>query len=260
MGPALSAADLDARAARAVDLARDAGALALRMRGTLAAADAKSPLDFCTEADRAVENFLRDELVGAFGDQFIGEEHGGDAGARVWVVDPIDGTAGYIHGTPRWCVSIAFVCDGEIEIGVIYAPVGDRLFVARRGGGATLNGDKISVSRLAHGTAPIVELGWSERRPITDFCALLQRLTAAGIEFRRHGSGALGMAEAAAGLSDGYVELHINAWDVLAGILLVREAGGVVNDFLADDGLRRGNMIVATTPEIAHRVAECIKT
>ena len=114
MGPALSAADLDARAARAVDLARDAGALALRMRGTLAAADAKSPLDFCTEADRAVENFLRDELVGAFGDQFIGEEHGGDAGARVWVVDPVDGTAGYIHGTPRWCVSIAFVCDGAL--------------------------------------------------------------------------------------------------------------------------------------------------
>ena len=83
---------------------------------------------------------------------------------------------------------------------------------------------------------------------------MLDRLIASGIEFRRLGSGALGMADVAAGLSDGYVELHINAWDVLAGIVLVREAGGWVNEFFADDGLLRGNPIVACTPEIAERL------
>ena len=245
---------LDTRCAFGVDLALRAGALALSMRRTLAPIEAKSAIDFCTEADRAVEQLVREEVTRRFNDAVIGEEYGGEAANRVWVVDPIDGTAGYIHGNNRWCVSLAYLWRGEIEIGIIYAPADDRLFVAQRGRGATLNGRTIQVSGLRHGAAPVVEVGWSERRPLSAFCTLLQRLTDAAIEFRRHGSGALGLAEVACGLNDGYAELHINSWDALAGILLVREAGGWTNDFLADDGLRRGNLLLAATPVLRDRL------
>jgi myo-inositol-1(or 4)-monophosphatase len=222
------------------------------MRDNLPTAEAKSPIDFCTEADLAVERLIREEVAKYFsGDGFIGEEYGGEPGDAVWVVDPIDGTAGYIHGRPRWCVSIAFVLRGRVELGVIYAPATDRLFAARRGHGARLNGQPIEVSRLRHGAAPVVETGWSERRSLDAYFELLRRVNAARYEFRRIGSGALGLAEVACGLSDGYVELHINAWDALAGMLLVSEAGGFVNDFLAGDGLAKGNLVLACTPEIS---------
>jgi myo-inositol-1(or 4)-monophosphatase len=247
--------ECDARFAVAVELALEAGQLALHMQRGLGPADAKSPLDFCTEADLAVERLIRERITSRFGDSMIGEEDGGEASDNVWLVDPIDGTTGYIHGTSRWCVSLAYVRAGVIELGVIYAPVGDRLFTARAGRGAFLNGRRIEVSRLRHQAVPVVETGWSERRPFAAYCDLLTRLNAENIEFRRHGSGALGLAEVAAGLNDGYIELHINAWDALAGILLVREAGGFVNEFLADEGLTKGNLLLASTPELVGRLA-----
>jgi myo-inositol-1(or 4)-monophosphatase len=242
--------DLDAREAFALDIALRAGRLALTMRNDLAPADAKSAIDFCTEADLAVERLIRSEVAERFGDSFIGEEFGGEPGDAVWVVDPIDGTTGYIHGTPRWCVSVAFVLRGVAEIGVMYAPATDRLFTARNGRGARLNGRPIHVSGLRHGAVPVVEAGWSERRPLETYFELIRRLNAARFEFRRIGSGALGLAEVACGLADGYIELHINAWDALAGLLLVSEAGGWTNDFLAGDGLRKGNVLIACTPEM----------
>lgn len=246
--------DIDARQRFALDLVLRAGRLARDMRQNLAPIETKTPIDFCTEADRAVEQLIRSELVAGFGDAVIGEEYGGTAGESLWIVDPIDGTAGYIHGTRRWCVSLAYMHAGEIEIGIIFAPAEDRLFVARRGQGATLNGKPIAVSHLAHGAAPVIETGWSERRPLEAFCELIRGLTAARLEFRRYGSGALGLADVACGSNDGYVELHINSWDVLAGLLLVREAGGWTNDFLADDGLQNGNVIIAATPELKEKL------
>ena len=243
--------DLDAREAFALDIAIRAGRLAREMRADLPPADAKSAIDFCTEADREVENLIRSEVEERFGDDFIGEEFGGEPGDAVWVVDPIDGTTEYIHGTPRWCVSIGFVLNGVIQLGVIYAPATDRLFAARRGRGATLNTRPIQVSGLRHGAVPVVEAGWSERRPMAMYFELLRQLNAARYEFRRHGSGALGLAEVACGLLDGYMELHINPWDATAGLLLVLEAGGVTNNFFSGDAMRKGNRLIASTPEIA---------
>ncbi len=245
---------LTARHDFAIELAREAGALALDLRRNLGALEAKDPMDYATKADHAVEALIRRRIGDRFGDPVIGEEDGGEPAGLVWVVDPIDGTVNYIHGTPRWCVSIALVSGGEIESGVINAPDEGRLFTARRGGGAFVNGASMQVSKLRHGAAPVLEVGWSPRRPIERFGTLIQRLIAGGIEFRRLGSGALGVADAACGRNDGYVELHINAWDVLAGIILVREAGGWVSDFLSGDGLTLGNPIIACTPEIADRV------
>ncbi|MBV8916044.1 MAG: inositol monophosphatase [Acetobacteraceae bacterium] len=242
----------------AIALVIEAGALAQSMWQGLGPVQAKSPIDFCTEADRAVEQLVRDRLTARFGDAVIGEEDGGDPAANVWVVDPIDGTTGYIHGDGRWCISLAFVRDNQIELGVIHAPATGRLFVAERGKGASLNGRPITVSHLAHGTAPLVEFGWSDRRPLARYCDVLQGLGADGIEFRRHGSGALALADVALGLCDGYLELHINAWDALAGILLVQEAGGRTNDFLDGGGLTEGNLLVATTPELHDRIQRIV--
>lgn len=242
------------RRAFATALALECGALARRMRRSLGAIDTKDPLDFCTDADRAVEALVRDRIAARYGEPVLGEEGGGDPAPRVWVVDPIDGTTNFIQGTPRWCVSIAFVAQGRVELGVICAPAEDRLFVAERGAGVWLNDAPIRVSGLHHGMAPVAEVGWSSRRPIAAYAALIERLIAGGIEFRRHGSGALGMADVAAGLNDAYVELHINPWDVLAGLLLVQEAGGWCNDYLGGDGLANGNPILACTPELRDRL------
>jgi myo-inositol-1(or 4)-monophosphatase len=246
--------ELAARHDFAIELAREAGVLASSRRRTLGALEAKVPMDYATEADHEVEALIRKRIGERFGDAVIGEEDGGTPADLVWVVDPIDGTVNYIHGTPRWCVSIALVADGDIVSGVINAPDEGRLFTARKGHGAFLNGTSIHVSNLRHGASPVLELGWSPRRPIEAYGDLIRLLIGDGIEFRRLGSGALGVADTAAGLNDGYVELHINAWDVLAGIILVREAGGWTSDFLAGDGLTKGNPIVVCTPEIVSRV------
>jgi myo-inositol-1(or 4)-monophosphatase len=245
--------DIEARRDCAVALALEAGALAQGMRAGLRPAEAKSPIDFCTEADRAVERLIRARVTGRFGDAVIGEEDGGEPGENVWVVDPIDGTNGYIHGDGRWCISLAFVRAGRIELGVLYAPESRRLFVAQRGAGSLLDGAPIKVSGLQRG-APQIEFGWSDRIAINAYSDVLQRLAADGIEFRRHGSGALALADVAQGICDGYIELHINAWDALAGILLVQEAGGRTNDFLANGGLTSGNRLIAATPELYDRL------
>ena len=245
---------LTARHDFAIDLAREAGTLAQEMRRGLGALEVKNLMDYATKADHDVEALIRRRIGERFGDAVIGEEDGGVAADLVWVVDPIDGTVNYIHGTPRWCVSIALVAGGEIDSGVINAPDEGRLFTARRGDGAFANGVPARVSNLRHGASPVVELGWSPRRPIERYGALIRRLIGDGIEFRRLGSGALGVADTAVGLNDGYIELHINAWDVLAGMIIVREAGGWTNDFFAGDGLMNGNPIIACTPEIVDRM------
>jgi myo-inositol-1(or 4)-monophosphatase len=249
---------LTARHDFAIELAREAGHLALDLRRSLGALEAKDPMDYVTKADHAVEALIRERIRDRFGDPVIGEEDGGAPADLVWVVDPIDGTVNFIHGTTRWCISIALIAGGDIESGVIIAPDERRLFTARRGHGAFVNDAPMRVSNLRHGASPVVELGWSPRRSIERYTTLIQRLIGDGIEFRRLGSGALGVADTAAGLNDGYVELHINAWDVLAGMVLVREAGGWTNDFLASDGLMNGNPIVVCTPEIVERLHAAI--
>ena len=158
----------------------------------------------------------------------------------MWVVDPIDGTANFARGVPHFCVSIACVADGRVEVGVIYNPMLDELFAARRGGGARLNGAPISASRAASLANASVEVGWNSRAGFGQYVDLLSRVASTGASPSRTGSGALAIAYVAAGRSDGFVEHHINAWDCLAGILLVSEAGGYVSDFLKGDGLTKG--------------------
>jgi myo-inositol-1(or 4)-monophosphatase len=254
----LTQAELDRREQICRALTVEAGELALHWlerRDTLNVA-LKGPQDYASAADAAVERLLASRLAEACPDDlFLGEEAGGQIGDRVWVVDPIDGTANFVRGIARFCVSVAFVAAGQVQLGAIFSPITNELFLTRRGRGATLNGKPIQVAATDQVEHASIEVGWSPRVPHTAYVALVHRMLEAGLDFRRCGSGALGLAYVADGRADAYLELHINAWDCLAGILLVEEAGGRVSDFLADDGLRRGNPILAAAPGIADVVA-----
>ncbi len=246
---------LDERFEAAVALATEAGALALRMRPPSGAASItlKGAQDWLTEADGAVERFLSESLAARFpADGFQGEE-GGKArqGTLRWVVDPIDGTANYARGRPRFCVSLALLEERTPLIGVLVAPVVGEVFAARLGGGATLNGAAIHAAETTDLSRALVEIGWSHRRPTAAFTAMVQRVIEAGAAPRLSGSGALGLADVAAGRGDAYVELHINLWDVAAALVLLREAGAHVSPFLEGDGPERGNPILACAPGIA---------
>ncbi len=247
----MSRADLDQRYLAAAAIAREAGLLARRYYEDpkLRAIDYKGPQDHITAADGAVEKLIKRRLGEAFpSDDTFGEESGGHFGERVWVIDPIDGTANFGRDVAHWCVSIAYVEAGKIEIGAIYAPLTDELFMARRGGGATVNGRPMRASPQTDIRRSIVECGWSARRPMADYLRVIDRVVGAGGVFRRAGSGALGIAYVADGRAEGYCELHINSWDALAGIVMVTEAGGWVNDFLAGDGMSKGNAVLCTCP------------
>ncbi|HET8726903.1 MAG TPA: inositol monophosphatase family protein, partial [Alphaproteobacteria bacterium] len=237
--------------------AREAGQLAVRLGRdrTVLGIESKGRQDLVTVADRAVEDLIRSRVRQQFGtDIVLGEEGGGRSsgasGEAVWVVDPIDGTVNFARGLPGWCVSIGIVVDGRPEIGVIYDPVADELFAARHGDGATLNGATIHVRSQPSLDDAIIGLGFSYRRATGYHADHVRHLLDHGVEYRRLGSGALSLAYVADGRLDGYIEQHCNAWDVLGGIVLVREAGGWTNDFLAQDGLANGNLIFACAPEL----------
>lgn len=242
----------DPRLAVACALAREAGALARRRflaRPAGLVLDLKGHQDYFSALDGEVEALLREGFARHFpGDLFFGEEAGGRLDGDAWVVDPIDGTSNFVRGNPHFGIAIAFVRDGAVAVGVIYDPMRDQLYAAARGSGATLDGVPLAVSGLADPAVATVETGWSNRSPRERYLALVDGLLRAGASVRRSGSAALALAGVAAGRLDAYCDLHIHAWDVLAGILLVEEAGGTVTDFLAGSGLTAGNPILACTP------------
>lgn len=244
------------RAAFLSSLLPEAGALALSYyrRSDLETHD-KGPQDLVTAADLAVERFLIDRIRREFPDDgFVGEE-GGEVPARgdgaVWVIDPIDGTANFARNIDLWCLSVAVVRGGEVETGAILNPVTSELFLARKGQGATRNGVPIRVSRVTEVGRARVCLGFSFRRPRDLHVTAIDRLLERGGEYSRLGSCALGLAYVADGRFEAYWEAHVNSWDAAAGLCLVQEAGGWVNDFLAGDGLHRGNEILASVPALA---------
>jgi len=242
-----------------LDLARDAGRLAHSKFGR-SETSMKGRHDVVTAMDREVERYIRGAIAARYPDDaIIGEEEGGAGdGERVWLIDPIDGTANYARGIPHYCVSIGYLERRIPTVGVIYDPSHDWLYAGARGEGATCNGVPLAVSPQTDIGAATVECGWSTRRSTADYLALVSRVMGAGCAVRRAGSGALGLADVAAGRSEAYCELHINAWDCAAGILLVREAGGHTNDFFAGDALAAGNPIIATNAALCAKLASLI--
>ncbi len=256
LGRRMAEPDLDRREALCRDVALAAGQLALAAFARSHRVTMKGPQDYLTEADAEVEAYIRSTIAAAFPeDGFFGEETGGVTGGDVWVVDPIDGTANFARSIPHFCVSIAFVSRGRVEIGAICSPCAGELYFARRGAGATRNGEPIRVATTSVFSRASLELGWSPRVPNQAYVEALSKLLACGANVRRAGSGALGLAYVADGRSDGYAELHMNAWDCLAGLLLVEEAGGATCDFLGIGSLQGGGAVLAVTPAIAGDVS-----
>jgi myo-inositol-1(or 4)-monophosphatase len=253
---------MDALARRleiATQLAAEAGALAMRMRpppggqtGTL-----KGPQDWVTEADAAVEQFLSSRLAQAFPeDGFQGEEGGiARSGALRWVADPIDGTANFARGGNRFCISLGCLEDRKPLIGVIAAPALDETFIAMRGHGAHLNGAPVHAAQTGNPAHAIIEVGWSLRRSNQEFLKLCGILLDQGATLRHGGSGALALADVAAGRIDAYTELHINLWDVAAGLVILSEAGAAISPFMRGDGPVSGDRLLACAPGLAGALA-----
>jgi myo-inositol-1(or 4)-monophosphatase len=242
------------------NLAREAGRHAHTAFGQVASS-LKGRHDVVTAMDRDVERMIRGAIEARYPDDaIIGEEEGGGSAVseRVWLIDPIDGTANYARGIPHYCVSIGYLERGVPTIGALHDPSHDWLYSAARGDGAWRGEERLAVSRCADLATATVECGWSTRRGTADYLAMVARVLVAGGAVRRVGSGALGLADVAAGRSEAYCELHINAWDCAAGILLVREAGGHTSDFFAGDGIKTGNPLIATNNALAGELAQVI--
>lgn len=239
-----------------LELIREAGQLALgyfRRRDALTI-QSKGLQDMASEADVNTEMLIRKRLAAAFPDDaFLGEETGASAFAPdqgIWVVDPIDGTQPFISGMTSWCVSIAFVQHGEVRFGMVYAPARDELFAGGIDQPATLNGRPVERHAGRSVREGIVGVGYSPRVTPDQFLPAFERLLRRGGTFTREGSGALTLCYVACGRLLGYIEQHINSWDCLGAVAVIRAAGLKTSDFLAGDGLAIGNSLIAGNDDV----------
>tara|TARA_R110002110_G_scaffold69766_2_gene187990 strand:+ start:5399 stop:6187 length:789 start_codon:yes stop_codon:yes gene_type:complete len=216
---------------------------------------AKGPGDFVTRADREAERILREDLLGArptYG--FLGEESAETEGAdptRRWIVDPLDGTTNFLHGLPHWAVSIALEHKGEIVSAVVFDAAKDEMFWAEKGGGAWMNESRLRVSGRRQMIESIFATGvpFGGRGTLPATLQDLARLMPVCAGVRRWGAASLDLAYVAAGRYDGYWERGVHIWDIAAGTLLVREAGGLVSAIREDDDpLVKGAVICANQP------------
>ncbi len=253
--------ELEDRYRVALEVAAEAGALALAYQRDPSALtiDAKGPQDWVTVADREVEALVRRRLLDAFpSDAVMGEEGGGEVAEQLWVVDPIDGTTNFLRGLPEYAVSIAYVQRGVVELGVVFAPALGRTWAARRGHGATCDGAPIRVREDTKMSEAVITVGFDFKQGVAPFLACLERILASGAAFRRFGAATIGLVSVASGHVDAFWQIRLNPWDVLAGLLIVEEAGGRTNDFLADGGLERGNPTLAAAPGVADTIANLV--
>ena len=239
----------------AKQLVRDAGAKALAYFSSIGelVIEQKATQDLVSNADRDVETFIRNALQNAFSDDgIVGEEHDNVAGTSgfTWVIDPIDGTANFLTSIPAWCVVLACVHEDRTVLGAIFVPTEQELFWGMEGGGAFLNDNPIKVAQTRGLNDGSLGVGMNGRTPTDQVIHFLELLLAQDGVFYRNASGALMLAYVAAGRLIGYAEPHMNAWDCIAGQLLIAEAGGCVEKQSADEMLEKGGRVVASAPPI----------
>jgi myo-inositol-1(or 4)-monophosphatase len=239
----------------AEEAARRAGKVLMERFPKKRTIEFKGGIDLVTDADKAAEREILSFIKAEFPEHnVLAEESGLTKGAEYrWIVDPLDGTTNYAHQVPHFCISIAVEGPGGLLAGVVYDPMRDELFSASRGGGTWLNGKRVRASGVAELHQALMSTGFpydvreNPAAPVGLFTQLIQ--VAQGI--RRMGAAALDLAYVAAGRLDGYFEIGLYPWDMAAGCLLVREAGGRYCDFMGRDGLPgtgnlvAGNVLVA---------------
>lgn len=251
-------------------IARKAGEILLEGFGTDMVVDYKAGKNnLVTKFDRLSEDLIITELSRLEkGSIFLAEESSTvnefieSKDTFIWVVDPLDGTVNYAHNLPIFSISIALVTNKKIQLGVVYQPILDEMFVAVRDQGAFLNGKKIQVSKCDSLDNSFLVTGFPyniDSNPggcIDQFVNMLQR----GIPVRRLGSAALDLAYVAAGRFDGFWEINLNPWDTAAGVILIEEAGGKVSQYNLDDYWIFDNNILATNSLIHNQLAETLTT
>lgn len=224
----------------------------------------KGMQDMVTDIDQAAEEIIKNIILTAYPKHaFLGEESGlsGDVGSECkWIVDPIDGTSNFIHGFPHYCISIALENSGKLEHALIYNPANNDLYTATRGAGAFLNNRRIRVSSrmrlndaLLASAIPSREL---KARPA--LLALQNRLRFSAGGVRYTGSAALDLAYVAAGYTDGFIGVGLKSWDLAAGVLLVKEAGGLVTDLSGEGDFMNSGIVAATPKVLPHLLQEIL--
>lgn len=225
----------------------------------------KGPGDYVSQADRKAEDIVFAELSKARPSYaFLMEERGvieGDDGQHRWIVDPLDGTTNFLHGIPLFAVSIALERQGQIVAGVVYNPAMDELYTAERGGGAFMNDRRLRVAGRTKLVDAVIGCGMPHlgRGQHGNFLIELRNVMAEVSGVRRLGSASLDLAYVAAGRMDGFWETGLSAWDVAAGILLIREAGGFVSDFAGGQDVLNAGSLVAGNELIQRALLKTIK-
>jgi len=249
----------------AMAAAREAGAILTRYAQSGFRVEYKNPINLVTEADHAAEQSVIDSIRSRHpSHSFLAEERGRvDHGSSsyVWIIDPLDGTTNFTHGFPTYCVSIGLEHQGQCVLGVIYDPTRDELFSATRGGSAHLNGRPIHVSQTAILDQALLVTGFAydiretQQNNLDHFVRFALR--AQGI--RRTGSAALDLCYVAAGRFDGFWEVKLNPWDMAAGTVILKEAGGEVTNFRGDTHSLYGKELVASNGKIHEAMLSVIQ-
>ncbi|WP_211474059.1 inositol monophosphatase family protein [Collimonas humicola] len=222
--------------------------------------------DFVTEVDQAAEAAIIDVLKNAYPDHAILAEESGasanlhDDNENVWIIDPLDGTANFIHGFPQYCVSIALQHRGQITQAVVYDPTRNDLFTATKGSGAYLNDKRIRVGKRDKIADALIGTGFPFREtegPVMDeYIKMFRVMTQNCAGLRRPGSAALDLAYLAAGRLDGFFEKGLKPWDIAAGSLLISESGGIIGDFTGEsDYLYKGDVLAGSPKVFAQMVS-----
>ena len=225
----------------------------------------KGPGDFVTASDKKVEKILIDELQKARPNYSILSEEIGKINndeSFKWIIDPIDGTANFLHGIPHFAISIGLEHDGEIICGIIYDPIKDEMFVAEKGNGSYLNNQRIRVSSRSKLENCIIftggpKIGAKNRElSLKEYNNISSKVPTS---IRKLGSASLDMAYVAAGRCDGFWQRDLKYWDIAAGIILVRESGGFVTDFKGEKGYMQNKTILVTNSKINNEMIEILK-
>ncbi len=249
----------------AIRAARSAGDLILRASDNVGQLriDQKGKNDFASEVDRAAEREIINIIRTAYPDHAIlAEESGQHKGNDfVWVIDPLDGTTNFLHGFPQYAVSIALKYKDKLEVAVIYDPLCDELFTAKRGGGAMLNSRRLRVTNQTTMKGALIGTGFPFKTDLhlDAYTGMFKAISMQAAGIRRAGAAALDLAYVAAGRLDGFWEIGIMEWDMAAGILLIKEAGGVVTDFSFNDNYLASGNVIAGSPKMHQMLYQLIE-